>query len=151
MTIIGNDRRKINNQIQQKATDYLESGCLVLLFDDFHAQKTATPLKIQITNKKYKAIEWPSNCQFNRIVIVLTHYAALTSKKHPHCERIINSQNRLRENYTAYSNCIIKMVNVGHYNQNSLEEILGFGVLRTTTPRRCYFIATISQINDHVA
>ena len=149
MIIIGFDTRKINNQIQQKTTDYLESGCLVLPFDDFHAQKTATPLKTQTKNKKNKALEW-LNYQFNRMVIVLTQYASLTSKKHPHCERNINSQNQPREDDTAYSTCIIRMVNVGH-NQNILEEILDFGVLVATTPRRCYFIATISRINDNAA
>jgi hypothetical protein len=150
MTIIGNDIRKINNQIQKKAPDYLESGCLVVSLDDFHAKKAAIPLKTRIINKRDKALEWLSNYQCNCIVIVLTHYASLTSKKYPHCERNINSQNRLRADHTIYSMCIIKMANVGHYNQNSVfEESLDFGVLVVTTPRRCFHVVTISRINDN--
>jgi hypothetical protein len=151
MTIIGLDTRKSNDKIQQMVIDCLESSYFVVPLDDLHTKKTAIPLKTQITRKKDRVLEWLSNYQFNRIVIVLLHYASLPGNKHPHCERNINSQNRLREDYTAYLTCIIRMVNVGHYNQNSLEDILGFGVLNATTPRRCYDIATISRINDHVA
>ena len=151
MTIIGLDTRKSNDKIQQMVIDCLESSYFVVPLDDLHTKKTAIPLKTQITNKKDRALEWLSSYQLNCIVIVLIHYASLTNKKYPHCERNINSQNRLRDDYTAYLTCIIRMVNVGHYNQNGLEDILGFGVLRTTTPRRCYYIATISRINDHVA
>ena len=148
MTIIGNDIGKINNQIQQKATDYLESGCLVLPFGNFHVKKTIIPLKTQITNKKDRALEWLSNYQCNCIVIVLTHYASLASKKYPYCERNINSQNRLRADQTIYSMCIIKMVNVEHNQNNVFEEILSFGVLIAQHPEY-YYIATISRINDN--